>query len=44
MVCDVSEDRIMFLFIEGLLEPFKGLVKAFTPPTLQDAIRKALDL
>ncbi|KAH9293373.1 hypothetical protein KI387_041420 [Taxus chinensis] len=44
MVLDISEKRLVLLFIEGLGEPLKGLVKAFSPPSLQGAIKKALDL
>lgn len=29
------------LFIEGLLEPLRGWVKAFDPPALQEAMKKA---
>lgn len=44
MVTDVSDNRITFLFMKGLKEPLKVLVKAFDPLTLQDAIKRALTL
>ena len=34
MVPDISEWRLVILFTEGLIEPLKGWVKAFDPPTL----------
>jgi len=30
--------------MKGLKEPLKGLIKAFDPPTLQDAIKRVLTL
>ena len=41
MVQDVSERRLVILFTEGLSEPLKGWIKAFEPPSLQEAMRKA---
>ena len=41
MVQDVSKRRLVILFIEGLSEPLKGWIKAFEPPSLQEAMRKA---
>lgn len=35
---------ITFLFMEGLRETLKGLVKSFDPPTLQDIIKRTLTL
>ena len=32
------------MFIEGLAEPLKGLVKAYRPTTLQEAVSKTRDL
>jgi hypothetical protein len=32
------------LFIEGLVEPLRGWVKAFRPPTLQSSIMKTQDM
>jgi hypothetical protein len=43
-VIDISEQRLVMLFTEGLVEPLKGWVKDFRPPTLQDAIRKTQDM
>jgi hypothetical protein len=44
MVQDVSQARLMMLFIEGLMEPLRGWVKAFKPTNLQDVILKTRDL
>jgi hypothetical protein len=35
---DILEPRMIMLFTEGLTEPLRGWVKAYRPPTLQDAI------
>jgi hypothetical protein len=43
-VTDISELRLVMLFIEGLTKPLRGWVKAYRPHTLQDAIRCARDL
>jgi hypothetical protein len=32
------------LFTEGITKPLKGWVKYFRPPTLQDSIKKNLDM
>jgi hypothetical protein len=37
-VTDISEPGLIMLFTEGLIEPLRGWVKAYRPPTLQDAI------
>ena len=37
-VIDILEPRLIMLFTEGLTKPLRGLVKAYRPPTLQDAI------
>ena len=37
----MSERRLVILFTEGLFEPLKGWIKAFDPPSLQEAMRKA---
>ena len=44
MVSDVSMARLVLLFIEGLIEPLRGLVKAHTPATLKDAMNLTRDL
>jgi hypothetical protein len=41
---DISEQRLVMLFIEGLLEPLRGWVKTFKPETLQDAIDRTRDM
>jgi hypothetical protein len=43
-VQDVFQSRLMMLFTEGLMEPFKGWVKAFKPTNLHDAIWMTRDL
>lgn len=44
MVLDTSYRMITLLFMEGLKEPLKGLVKAFDPPDIQDAINRDLTI
>jgi hypothetical protein len=44
MVQDVSQSRLMMLFIEGLMEPLRGWVKDFKPTNLHNAIWKTKDL
>jgi hypothetical protein len=44
MVTDVSESRLIMLFVEALAEPLRGWVKAYKPTTLQDAIGRTRDL
>jgi hypothetical protein len=38
MVTDVSEQRLVMLFTEGLDEPLRGWVKYFMPSTLHGKI------
>ncbi|KAH9311173.1 hypothetical protein KI387_026208, partial [Taxus chinensis] len=44
MVTGITERRLVILFSEGLTEPLKGWVKAFDPPTLQEAMKKARNM
>ena len=44
MVPNMSEKRIVYLFLDGLEDSVKGLVKAFSPSTLQEAIKRSLYL
>ena len=44
MVPSISERRLVVLFMEGLTEPLKGWIKAFDPPSLQEAMRKARNM
>ena len=44
MVPDLSTARMVYMFVEGLSEPLRGLVRSNKPATLQDAISKARDL
>jgi hypothetical protein len=44
VVTDISEPRLIMLFTEGLTEPLRRWVKAYRPPTLQDAILRTRDL
>ena len=43
MVFDISETRLIMLFMEALSEPLCGWVKAYRPITLQDTISRTLD-
>lgn len=44
MVIGISEKRLVILFVEGLYEPMRGWIKAFHPPTLQEAMRKTCSI
>ena len=44
MVSDVSMDRLVLFFTEGLTEPLRGLVKSHKPTTLKDAMNLTRDL
>ena len=44
MLTDISESRLILFFIEIFVEPLKGLVKAYRPSTLQDALNMTRDL
>ena len=44
MVSDVSMDRLVLLFTEGLKEPFIGIFKSHMPATLKDAMNLTRDL
>ena len=44
MVADMSEKRVVYLFLDGLEDSVKGLVKAFSPSTLHEAIKRSLQL
>jgi hypothetical protein len=41
MVTDISQQRLVMLFTQGLVEPLRGWVKAFRPTTLQEAIMRS---
>ena len=43
-VTDISEQRLVMLFTEGLIEPLNGWVKHFRPPTLQYSIKKTQNM
>ena len=43
-VSDISEHRLVMLFIEALTEPLRGWVKDFNPHTLQEAIVRTRDM
>jgi hypothetical protein len=43
-VTDISEPRLIMLFIEGLIEPLRGWVKAYRPHTLYYVILHTRDL
>jgi hypothetical protein len=38
VVKNISKPRMIMLFTEGITEPLRGWLKAYRPPTLQDAI------
>ena len=44
MVSNLSATRRVYMFIDGLVEPFHGLVKSTRTTTLQEAIERARDL
>ena len=44
MVPDLSAARMVYMFMEGLSEPLRGLVRSNRPATLQDAISRTQDL
>lgn len=44
MIHHIPEERLTFLFIEGLAEPLRGMVKVSSPRSLDDAIRATYDL
>jgi hypothetical protein len=44
MVTDISQQRLVMLFMEGLFEPLRGWVKAFKPTTLHDTIMRSQDM
>jgi hypothetical protein len=44
MVSDISEGHLVMLFVEGLMEPLRGWVKAYKPTSLHDAINMARDM
>jgi hypothetical protein len=44
MVIDISEKRLVMLFMKGLEEPLRGWVKVFRPTTLHDTIMKTQDM
>ena len=41
---DISDPRMIMLFTQRLIDPLRGWVKAYRPPTLQDAILRTRDL
>ena len=44
LVTDISERRLIVLFMDGLLEPLQGWVKGHDPTMLQEVTKKARDL
>jgi hypothetical protein len=44
MVTNISEARLVMLFVERLFEPFHGWVKAYNPTTLQYAVSRSRDM
>jgi hypothetical protein len=44
MVSDISEGRLVMLFVEGIMEPLRGWVKAYKPTSLQNAVSRSRDM
>lgn len=44
MIHRIPKERLTFLFIEGLFEPLRGMVKVSNPRTMDDTIRADYDL
>lgn len=44
MVLDVTKRMLVVLFVKGLSNPLKGLIKALNPISLQKTIKRALNL
>ena len=44
MVPDLLEPRRIYMFIDGLAEPLRGLVRSTRPTTLEDAVGRTKDL
>jgi hypothetical protein len=44
MVSDISEGHLVMLFVEGIMEPLRGWIKAYKPTSLQDAVSRARDM
>ena len=40
MVPDLSTAQMIYMFVEGLAEPLRGLVRSTRPATLQDAVSR----
>lgn len=44
IVTDISESRLIMLFVEELLEPLHGYVRTYKPTSLHDFISRAQDM
>ena len=44
MVPDLSSAKMIYMFIDGLAEPLRGLVRSTRPATLHDAVGRTRDL
>ena len=44
LVTNISERRLVVLFMDGVSDPLMGWVKGHDPATLQEATKKACDL
>lgn len=44
LVTNILERRLIFLFMDGLAKPLRGWIKALSPPTIQEEIKKASDM
>jgi hypothetical protein len=43
MVTYISQQRLVILFMKGLVEPLRGWVKAFRPTTIHEALMRCQD-
>lgn len=44
MVSDISDARLIILFVDGLTNPLHGWVRAYNPTTLQDVVTRTRDI
>ena len=44
MVPDMSSTKMIYMFIDGLAEPLRGLVRLMGPATLHDTVGRTQDL
>ena len=44
MISDLTMTKIVYMFIDGMVEPLHGFVKSTRPTMLQEAMERARDL